>query len=74
MQEGIGWKRTADGVEGEARGGFAFDPEISRGHFVASFQDGCGQVQLAIQLQGPRLHREGSGGGAGADGFIDDAH
>ena len=74
MQEGIGGQTLADRLERQARGLLAPDPEIDRRVLVAAGDDLAGQVELAVELQGAGLDRQGSRGGSGFGGLVDDAH
>ncbi|MCY1424178.1 hypothetical protein D9M71_399150 [compost metagenome] len=74
VQEGVGRNERADNAEGQVRCDLAFYPEVGCRYPVAALENGCGQVQLAVQFQGPGLHGQGPRGSAGAGGPVDDAH
>ncbi|HEY1433482.1 MAG TPA: hypothetical protein VGF39_17905, partial [Stellaceae bacterium] len=46
IQEGIRRQVRADTLEGQARRGFALDPQIDRWNLVAEFEHGIGQIKL----------------------------
>ncbi|MCY1430151.1 hypothetical protein D9M71_460920 [compost metagenome] len=74
VQERVGGKAGANGTERQPRGVFALDPKVGRRHLVTLPDNSLGQVQLAVQLQGPCLYRQRPGGGAGGGGLVDDPH
>src|SRR5439155_18772123 len=73
MQEWIRREVRADALEGQARRRFALDPQIDRRNLMAMFDHGVSKVELAVELERPRLDRQGSRGCAGLCRLVDDA-
>ncbi len=73
QDEGEGADPLADVADRQARGLLAPHPEIGRLHLEAEAHGLLGDAELAIEFQGPRLHRQGARGGPGLWGLVDDA-
>ncbi|VVO38618.1 hypothetical protein PS718_05588 [Pseudomonas fluorescens] len=74
FDERVGRQALADAVQRQLCDRFAIDPEVCRRDLMTVAHDGLGQVQLPIQLQRSRLHRQRPGSGARCGGLVDDAH
>ncbi len=72
VEERVGGKSGADVLESQAGLLLAFHPKVDGGDLVTQGQDGVGEIQLAVELEGPGLDRQGSRGRAGLRGFVDD--
>src|ERR1700722_208914 len=73
LQEGKGRQIGAALLDGDARPRLAFDPKSDGGNLVTAGTHEIGEVELAIELEGPRMHGQGAGGRAGLGGLVDDA-
>ncbi|MNN24150.1 hypothetical protein D3C81_1375700 [compost metagenome] len=74
FDECVGCQAFADAVQWQLRDRFTVDPEIRRRHPMAVAHHGVGEVQLPVQLEGARLHRQRSRRGTGRGGLVDDPH
>ena len=74
FKKGVRGQVRANGLEGKARLRFAFHPEVDRWNFMAPRHDGAGQIELAVELERPRLNRQSALGGAGLRRLVHDAH
>src|SRR5262249_17907780 len=59
--------------EHQPRRGLALDPEIDGRHPVPARDHLLGEIELPIELERARLHRERARGGARLGGLVDDA-
>src|SRR5690348_2764334 len=73
VKERIRRDAGADILEGDTRLLPALHPEIDGWNLVAAADDGVAEVELAIELEGPRVNGECAGGGAGSGGLVDDS-
>ena len=74
LQEGV-WRQVgADLRERDACPPIALDPEADGGNLVPVGEHEIGEIELAIEFEGPRMNGEGAGGRAGLGGLVDDAH
>ncbi len=71
---GEGADPLADVAELHPAGLLAPRPEVHRGEGQAFRLHRFGEAELAIELQGARLDRQGAGGGARLGRLVDDAH
>ncbi|MNL11656.1 hypothetical protein D3C87_1324980 [compost metagenome] len=74
FEECVGCQALANRAQRQARHGFALDPEVRRSDSMTVLHHGLAEVELAIQLQRPRLHRQRPRRGAGARRLVDDPH
>jgi hypothetical protein len=73
LKKGIRGQLRGDFLEVDARPWLAFDPEPNGRDFVSVFDDEIGEVELAIEFERTRVHRQRTGGRAGHGGLVDDA-
>jgi hypothetical protein len=74
LEEGKGRQSLADAGEGHPRGPGTAGPQVDGRHLEPAGHDRIRQIELAVQLERPGLHRERARGGAGGIGPVDDAY
>ena len=70
LQERIGGEIRSDFLEINARLWFAFNPEPDGRDFVAMLDHEICQLELAVEFEGPCVHRESAGCRAWLSGLI----
>ena len=74
LQERVRRQIGANLLERDARPRVALDPKADGGNFVAVREHEIGEIELAIEFEGPRMNGEGAGRRAVPGGFVDDPH
>ena len=74
FEERVGRQPFAHPAQRQARYRFALDPEVGRRHAMTALYHGVDKVELAVQLQRPRLHRQRPGCGAGCRCLVENPH
>ena len=73
VQERVGRQVRADAAERNTRRGLALHPQIDGGNLVARRDHRLREIELPVEFERARLHRQRARGGAGLGGLVDDA-
>src|SRR5215470_6137133 len=73
LQKSVGSQIRADLFERNARPGFALDPEPDGRDLVTARDNEIGEVELAVEFERARVHRERTRRRAGLGSLVDDA-